>query len=32
MFSTTPLEIDVSGKKVIEMKIDVGKKVREKLP
>ncbi|MDR0611127.1 MAG: carboxypeptidase-like regulatory domain-containing protein [Planctomycetaceae bacterium] len=31
MFSVTPLEIDVSGKKVIEMKIDVGKKVREKL-
>ncbi|MDR2115774.1 MAG: carboxypeptidase-like regulatory domain-containing protein [Planctomycetaceae bacterium] len=30
--SLTPLEIDVSGKNVVEMKIDVGKKVREKLP
>ncbi|MDR1268523.1 MAG: carboxypeptidase-like regulatory domain-containing protein [Planctomycetaceae bacterium] len=30
-FSTTPHEIEVSGKKTIETTIDVGKKVREKL-
>jgi hypothetical protein len=29
--STTPHEIDVSGKKIIETTIDVGKKVREKM-